>query len=148
MTDIAKHPLLRQCYELMQAIEVCGASTELTNAVSKASELLAAIDGTVVCSVENTQSDFSWALTALKAGQRVARQGWNGKDMWVCLGAGNVNVPSDNFWNTHTKTFAENNGGSAEVSAYLIMKSAQGKIQMGWAPTQSDLLAMDWILVE
>jgi hypothetical protein len=25
---------------------------------------------------------------AMKAGKRVARQGWNGKGMWICLGKG------------------------------------------------------------
>ena len=29
--------------------------------------------------------DFGAALAALKAGQRVARIGWNGKGMWLSL---------------------------------------------------------------
>jgi len=38
--DIGKHPLLKQCYELCLAIERCGASPELTDAVTKASALM------------------------------------------------------------------------------------------------------------
>lgn len=44
MTDISKHPLLQQAYDVIQAIEVCGASVYLTDAVTKASALLAALD--------------------------------------------------------------------------------------------------------
>lgn len=40
MTDISKHPLLKQAFDVCQAIEACGASVELTNAVNKASQLL------------------------------------------------------------------------------------------------------------
>lgn len=44
MTDISKHPLLRQAYEVCIEIEKCGASTQLTNAVTKASALLQSLD--------------------------------------------------------------------------------------------------------
>lgn len=44
MTDISRHPLLQQAFEVCQAIEACGASVELTDAVTKASALLAALD--------------------------------------------------------------------------------------------------------
>ena len=39
-----KHPILMQGHELMQAIEECGASVELTAAVIKAGELLEEVD--------------------------------------------------------------------------------------------------------
>jgi len=44
MTDISSHPLLQQAYDLCQAIEECGASVQLTQAVGRASELLRSID--------------------------------------------------------------------------------------------------------
>ncbi|MFJ3487741.1 hypothetical protein ACIPL1_30590 [Pseudomonas sp. NPDC090202] len=44
MTDISRHPLLQQAYDVCQAIEQCGASVQLTHAVCKASDLLRAID--------------------------------------------------------------------------------------------------------
>lgn len=44
MTDISRHPLLKQAYDVCQAIEQCGASVQLTHAVGKASALLGAID--------------------------------------------------------------------------------------------------------
>ena len=47
MTNLAKHPLLMDCYNVCQAIEACGASPELTNAVSKASDLMRGIEALV-----------------------------------------------------------------------------------------------------
>jgi hypothetical protein len=38
-----EHPLVKQCYDLIQAIEICGASPELTHAVTKAGELMRAV---------------------------------------------------------------------------------------------------------
>ena len=44
MTDISRHPLLKQAFEVCQAIEQCGASPELTRAVGRASDLMRALD--------------------------------------------------------------------------------------------------------
>lgn len=44
MADLSKHPLLKQAYEVIQTIEACGASPELTGAVIQAGALLSAID--------------------------------------------------------------------------------------------------------
>lgn len=44
MTQIDRHPLIKQAYDVCIAIEECGASVELTNAVTKASALLMALD--------------------------------------------------------------------------------------------------------
>ncbi len=91
---------------------------------------------------------FSEALQALKDGYRVQRSGWNGKNMWIALGSGNAELPADKFWNPHSKAHAESNGGSATVDSYFIMKTAQDTIQMGWVPSQADMLAEDWVVIE
>lgn len=91
---------------------------------------------------------FGWALDRLKAGHRVARSGWNGKGMWIALGEGHPNLPADYFWNRHARTFAGQNGGVAEVLPYILFKTADGKILMGWLASQSDMLAEDWELVQ
>lgn len=90
---------------------------------------------------------FSQALDYMKEGERVARTGWNGKDMWIALGGTPVVLEAEKFWNKHSRAFAEKNGGSATVDPYIIMKTAQGSIQMGWLASQADLLANDWLLV-
>lgn len=91
---------------------------------------------------------FSEALSLIKLGYKVARVGWNGKGMWICYGQGNKECPASQFWNSHTRAFAEANGGKAEVLPYLIMKTADNKILMGWLASQTDMLADDWGIVE
>lgn len=86
---------------------------------------------------------FSSALSALKSGHRICRTGWNGKNMWVALGKGSK-IAAEQFWNEHSRRHAENNDGFATVDDYFIMKTAQGTIQMGWVPSQADMLANDW----
>lgn len=91
---------------------------------------------------------FSGALLHLKGGARIARAGWNGKGMWVAMGAAHPGLEAEKFWNEHARMHAIENGGTCPVQAYILMKTAQGDIQMGWAPTQSDVLAEDWLVLE
>jgi len=44
MVDISKHPILKQCCDVTWAIEECGASEKLTEAVIKSGALLESID--------------------------------------------------------------------------------------------------------
>lgn len=87
---------------------------------------------------------FGQAIEAMENGSRVARAGWNGKGMWIAKGEGNPALPAASFWNRHTRAFAENNGGTAEVLPYFLMKTADGKILMGWLASQTDMMADDW----
>lgn len=54
MVDLARHPLLKECYEVCRAIEECGASDKLTDAVTKASALLQHIDAVFSQSLAST----------------------------------------------------------------------------------------------
>ncbi|WP_408592047.1 DUF2829 domain-containing protein [Paracoccus marcusii] len=94
-----------------------------------------------------TGMSFGLAIEAMKAGQRVARAGWNGKGMWLALGGGNPATPAASFWNLHTAAFAVANGGTAPVLPYILMKTATGEILMGWLASQTDMLADDWQVV-
>lgn len=89
---------------------------------------------------------FGLAIEAMKAGLRVARAGWNGKGMWISLSRGSAALPAEQFWNPHNRAFAARNGGSAEVLPCFTMKTADGKILMGWLASQTDMLAEDWML--
>lgn len=82
--------------------------------------------------------DFSTALKALRAGKRLARKGWNGKDMYLYL------VPGHEFAVNQyplTKFFEE--GEVVEYRSHIDMKTAQGDL-VTWTASQSDLLADDW----
>lgn len=95
--------------------------------------------------------DFGHALHALKNGNRVARQGWNGKAMWLSLSGmadgTPVMVSSERFWSQHNAIYAEEIGGSAPVLPAITMKNAKGQIVMGWLASQEDMLANDWMVV-
>jgi hypothetical protein len=93
---------------------------------------------------------FGHAIEAMKLGHKVARQGWNGKDMWIVLSGynGPRSIPHENFWSYHASEFARNNGGRATVLPCFIMKTATGEILMGWLASQTDMLADDWMVLE
>ena len=92
--------------------------------------------------------DFPSAFRRLIGGERIARQGWNGKDMWLSVSNLEVNtVPAERFWSKHNRAHALQNGGSAEVPPCVTLKNAKGQVQMGWLPSQEDLFANDWVVL-
>lgn len=93
--------------------------------------------------------DFGAALRALKHGERVARLGWNGKDMWLALSCdGSREVLAANFWAPANRKWAEQQpNGTAMVLPSITMKTATGEILMGWLASQTDMLAEDWVVV-
>jgi hypothetical protein len=93
--------------------------------------------------------NFGDAIFCLKKGLRVARTGWNGKDMWISMSGKLEGVPvlAKGFWNPHNEAFAITNGGAATVLPTITMKTADGKILMGWLASQSDMFAEDWAVV-
>ena len=103
---------------------------------------------TGVKNLPTTNLPFGAAIEALKQAKRVAREGWNGKGMWLALSVGNPSLPAANFWNPHNRAFAESNGGKAEVLSVITMKTADDKILMGWLASQTDMLAEDWTILD
>lgn len=91
--------------------------------------------------------DFGQALRALKAGARIARAGWNGDGMWLAHSPGNPALPAAQFWAPPNRDYARDRGGTAAVLATISMRVATGEIEMGWAPTNTDLLAEDWFVL-
>jgi hypothetical protein len=80
--------------------------------------------------------DFGEALTNLKAGKRVAREGWNGKGMFLWF------VEADN-WHIE-EGFAHM--ASTEFLPWIGMKTADNKF-VPWLASQTDMLAMDWTVL-
>lgn len=92
---------------------------------------------------------FSLALEALKTGKRVARKGWNGKDMWLSLSCNHSRqVPATQLWSPHNAAFAVSQGGTATVLPSITMKTASGEILMGWLASQTDMLSDDWVVLD
>lgn len=74
--------------------------------------------------------NFGDALMCLKRGDKLARQGWNGKRMWIA-----IREPADD----------------PEVRdmtvPFIYMKTADDKF-VPWLASQTDILADDWVQVE
>lgn len=85
--------------------------------------------------------DFGRALALLKAGENVAREGWNGKGMFVFL------VPGSSFEvNRPPLLGIYPEGTPINYHAHIDMKTADGTI-VPWLASQTDVLAEDWVTV-
>ena len=93
---------------------------------------------------------FGMAIEAMKRGKKVARRGWNGKGMWLCvpLCDGPTEIPATRVWGKPNAEYAERNGGMVKIMPYVTMKAADGSIVMGWLASQTDMLSEDWCIVE
>jgi hypothetical protein len=70
---------------------------------------------------------IGWAIKQMHIGARVTRTGWNGKGMWLAL-----QVPDE-----HSKMSLP----------YVYMNTVAGQL-VPWLPSQADLLAVDWEIVD
>jgi len=70
--------------------------------------------------------NFSQALDSIKLGLKVARHGWNGKNMWLML------QQPDLY--------------SKMTLPYIYMRTVQGDF-IPWLASQTDILAEDWVIV-
>lgn len=91
---------------------------------------------------------WSLAFEAAKKGKKVAYSDWNGKGVWVAYNAGKEGLPAASFWNEHARKHAEDNGGTADVAPYLLMKMSNGKVMIGWSPSQVEMSSDKWYIVE
>ena len=83
--------------------------------------------------------NFGQALEALKAGKKVARAGWNGKNQYIEL-ATNISYVNASGAIVNCEHDAIGNKAIAFVGT--------SGVQMGWLASQSDMLAEDWRFVE
>ena len=90
------------------------------------------------CEVGQRRLSFGDALKALKAGQRVARTGWNGKGMFVYL------VPAASYpVQTGAAKAHFGEGAMVPYNAYMAIKNVNETVSI-WVPSVNDCLAEDW----
>lgn len=77
---------------------------------------------------------FGIALELLKKGCKVAREGWNGKGMFLFL--------------AHGEDIQSCTGIKDECVDVVCMKTAQNTVVFGWLASQTDMLSEDWVIVE
>lgn len=90
--------------------------------------------------------NFGDAIKALKEGKRVARNGWNGKGIFLWLKPA-ATVKSDWCKDPLLKELCDNNGGEIEALGTICMKTADNKILTGWLASQTDILSEDWMIL-
>ena len=83
---------------------------------------------------------FGCAINYAKQGFKIAREGWNGKGMFVYY------VPA-NEYKTTTDVAKKEFGETVKYNAYLAIKNVNGTVST-WVPSINDCLAEDWITVE
>jgi hypothetical protein len=82
---------------------------------------------------------FGEAFAAAKRGDRIKREGWNGKDQYVEL------ATAISYKNSRGEIV---NARHDDIgSAALAFVGTRG-VQLGWLASQSDMLADDWKIVK
>lgn len=85
---------------------------------------------------------FGYAIEALKLGGKVARKGWNGKNMFLFL------VPGSTFQvNRKPLLGIYPEGTTVNYCPHIDMKTADEKV-VPWLASQTDVLAEDWEIVQ
>lgn len=89
---------------------------------------------------ETTGMSFGLAIEAMKMGRAVAREGWNGKEMFLYY------VPANEYAVT-TEIARSYFGDTVPYGAYIALKTMQGNV-VPWLASQTDMLTDDWYIVE
>ena len=96
--------------------------------------------------------DFGQALAQLKAGEKICRNGWNGKGMFIVL-MPSLSLPPFSTQGTARKVNDRTAKWIGEdkpldCQPYIAMYTADEKWQPGWLASQSDMLANDWVIAQ
>lgn len=86
--------------------------------------------------------DFGWALNNLRNAKKVAREGWNGKGMFIYYVSSDKYIAKTEI----AKSFADDNG-LVEYNAYIAIKNVNGTVST-WVPSINDCLSEDWIVIK
>lgn len=82
--------------------------------------------------------NFGEALALVKIGQKVSREGWNGKGMFIFL------VPGSTFEVNRAPLLGIYPAGTViNYHGHIDMKTADNMI-VPWLASQTDILAEDW----
>ena len=106
--------------------------------------------------------NFGKAIEVVKEGKLIAREGWNGKGMFVFMRPADelridfvvnkVKSLPQSVKDYYRQDTVDENGNLlpleendvVKFTAYFCMKAADGTIVNGWLASQTDMLAEDW----
>ena len=83
--------------------------------------------------------DFGEAIKKVKAGYKIQREGWNGKEQYVELAS------SVSYVNAQGKII---NVEHAAIGNKALAFVGTSGVQLGWLASQADMLAEDWKCIE
>lgn len=92
----------------------------------------------------NAQFGFGAAINLLKQGEKVTRDGWNGKGMFIYYVPPASYPASRNLLKTMQGKFPDD---MVPYRGYLAMKTAQNDV-VPWVASHSDILSEDWMIAE
>lgn len=84
---------------------------------------------------------FYEVLKSVMKGNKAYRKCWNGKNMFIYLENGSVVHKSK--VNNDTLRFSLTDK-EVTINPHIDLKNSKGELQVGWSPSQEDLLADDW----
>ena len=84
--------------------------------------------------------DFGQAIHEMKDGEKVAREGWNGKKMFLYY------VPAGVYPARMDAIRGDFVDDMVPYGAYIAMKTAQDEV-IPWLASQTDMLSDDWGVV-
>ncbi len=88
---------------------------------------------------------FGAAIVAAQDGLKIAREGWNGKGMFVIWIPGQKKVELKNG-SPYAKVLPTRK--FINIEGHFDMFTAQKNMQPGWLASQSDMAATDWSVVK
>lgn len=95
--------------------------------------------------------NFGQAIEALKKGQAIAREGWNGKGMFLWLNRGSFPYIEGEkpvqVEGIKSSLFENGDAGTVTRLPNINMRAATGSTVTGWLASQTDILAEDWQVV-
>ena len=83
--------------------------------------------------------DFGEAIKKVKAGYKIQREGWNGKEQYVEIAS------SVSYVNAQGKIV---NVEHAAIGNKALAFVGTSGVQLGWLASQADMLAEDWKCIE
>ena len=84
--------------------------------------------------------DFGTAIQEMKNGKKVAREGWNGKGMYLFI------AHDIDFVTKADLSDMKDEYGELTLNS-IVMKTADNKFVVGWLASQTDMLSEDWQIV-
>lgn len=89
------------------------------------------------------QHSFGDAMNMLMAGSRIRRAGWATDYVrWLFFAPGRT-VPNDG-----NRSFSQFANGDITLQGHIDGRGPDNTYVTGWTPTQADMIATDWIIVD